>query len=87
MKRIIISLAIVFMIFGCIDIESSGVSELTESPANTEKMELNTLYVVGEGDRIKKASADSRIEIIQNAEENYSKVTLISGSATIIRVD
>lgn len=82
MKKVILCLIVILMLFGC---GGSSSDSNAETDVETESMELSNSYTLYEGDRIVKETSNSSISIIQTENSDSSEVILISGSAHIIR--
>lgn len=61
-----------------------GGSDSSSTP-DTVTMTTGTEYTVSEGDTVLRDSSDARIRISKDSNKNTSSVTLITGSAHIIR--
>ena len=53
--------------------------------ASTIDMELNRAYAVSTGDRVDNASSDAELKIVKDLEGETTQVTLVLGSAQLIR--
>ena len=83
MKHLILLISALFILSGCGGGSSGGSSG---SSGDIEvPMTLNQPYTVNSGDRIEKTSADSVVNIKHIDGHTESTVTLIAGSAKIIR--
>ena len=83
MKYLLILSTLLFI--GCGDAQEGD-----KSPANTSStinMVLNKSYNVHTGDHVQKKSSDTQVEIIKNVEDKETTVTLLQGSAQLIRAN
>ena len=86
MKHFIYFSTMLFMLSGCGGGSSSGGDSSTPSGNPTEiTMEIDTPYTVYSGDSIVKTSSPAFVKIYHTDGSSESTVTLIEGSATIIR--
>ena len=63
---------------------SSDFNEVGTKPA-MENLQISSGVMVYDGDKIIDASADAEIEIVHNQATDLREVTLLSGSATLLR--
>ena len=82
MKNFIILLTTGILLVGCGNSSSSS----TSTPSRNINMELAKPYTLFEGDKIIRDSEDSQLQIEHKDYTKQSTVTLLAGSATIIRV-
>jgi len=62
--------------------ESSAQKEISTV---TIDMELNKSYTMYTGDKVIKTSEDTQVSIVKNAQDETSTLTLLKGSANILR--
>jgi len=55
------------------------------SSATTIDMQLNKAYAVSKGDRVDNASSDAEVKVVKDIEGETTEVTLVVGSAQLIR--
>ena len=79
MKYLLILTALLFI--GCSDTQDSPTA------ASSIDMVLNKSYNVSTGDRVEKKSSDAQVEIIEDIEDEVTSVTLVQGSAQLIRAN
>ena len=75
MKKIIYILLISLFFIGC--------ENETSNTINIIELEIDKLYTVNEGDKLKKTSDDAEVTITKNIQTNITTVILTKGSATI----
>lgn len=55
------------------------------APSTVIDMQINKSYSVSTGDRVDNASSDAEVKVVKNIEGETTNVTLILGSAQLIR--
>jgi len=83
MKLIYSTLLLLLIFQGCG--ETDGTDTEVTQKAQVIEMEPNKNYTVYTGDKIIKTTDDAQISILKNTQDETSSVTLIQGSANIIR--
>ena len=73
---------------GCGDSTTSGASRVhqgTSDAGENIRMEQGRAYIIQKGDKIEKISQNPELKIEANLKTGKSIVTLISGTASIVR--
>jgi hypothetical protein len=87
MRDILLVVSLVFMVVGCGGGGGSDENATTPTPPTEEltvNMEIGTIYQVHSGDRIRKDSNSSKIEVIYYDIEKITTVELLEGNSSII---
>ena len=87
--KYLLTFATLFLV-GCGSAEEANTAQTT--PVVTQQsspidMVLNKSYGVSKGDRVGNASADAEVKVVKNIEDEATAVTLVAGSAQLIRKD
>jgi len=85
MKYLLIFATLLFV--GCGSVEEANTAQTTPvvQQSSTIDMVLNKSYGVSKGDRVDNASADAEVKVVKNIEDEITEVTLVTGSAQLIR--
>ncbi len=90
MKEILLIVSLAFILVGCggggSDDNATDDKNTTIPPieAPVVNMQIGTIYQVHSGDRIKKESNSSKIEVVYYDMENITTVELLEGNSSII---
>ncbi len=76
---------VTLLIVGCGDAENSNNSTPVTQASTTIDMVINKSYSVSTGDRVTNASADAEVKVVKDIEGEATEVTLLTGSAQLIR--
>ena len=85
MNQIFIFLVAAVFLVGCGDTNTKPRPSPTPPPSSNEDMILSESYTIYSGDQIVKASDPTSLRISHIDFQDQSTVTLLEGSATIIR--
>ncbi len=83
MKYLLI-LATLFIV-GCGDAENSSSSTPVTQESTTIDMVIDRSYSVSSGDRVANASTDAQVKVVKDIEGEATEVTLLTGSAQLMR--
>ena len=84
--NIIITALLAVGFSGCVSTSTdANMLDSTSNLGSNIRMERNKPYVVEKGDQIEKISENPKLKIDSNLDTGKSTITLLSGSAAIIR--
>ena len=75
---------ITLLFVGCGDATESDYDS-TPRTSNSIDMVINKSYSVSQGDHIENASSDAQVKVVKDIEGDATSVTLLAGSAQLIR--
>ena len=86
MRDILLVVSLAFIVVGCGGGGGSDENATTPTPPQESivNMEIGTIYQVHSGDRIKKDSNSSKIEVIYYDMEKITTVELLEGNSSIV---